>query len=424
MESADESAMEEDVTSLTQVRSKSQKRKRIKNTSQSLNNTSSKKLTQPKHLQPGTSFPQPTVLLSKLPDTLVRHEHQPHKPLHTEKTTSTNLIQHTQTTQPQQYNKPIISKKMQEAIRPTFHFAYSLQAAEGTTRLNVADAWSKLSPTTRDDIIQTARGFILKTNSETTVITPLLLQMISNKTIKNYSEIMNHNNQQTTRSAPSLTYSVVVHSVEPEISDIELSNHLNSIGQHHRFCKRIISRATDRPTRMIRVITGDVATFESLLGEGVYYRCRHYAVEPSRPPTPTPIACAKCALYTHTTDKCSTPIRCLKCNGTHATPQCTTPDLPAKCAACNVEGHVAWSIKCPLRPTAPIPGIPNIKIKPLNKKSNQVDVHIKKKPHPSPLPRDSPRRDHQHVHFKNQQPGSHQSRGTTKKAEAKIHNRT
>lgn len=128
---------------------------------------------------------------------------------------------------------------------------------------------------------------------------------------------------------------------------------------------------------MMRVITGEVATFETLLGEGIYYRCRHYAVEPSRAPAPTPTPCAKCSLYTHTTAQCTTPTKCLKCGDAHATPLCTKTELPAKCAACQVEGHVAWSVKCPKRPKLPIAGIPNIKIKTLNKKSQHIDENIK-----------------------------------------------
>lgn len=254
-------------------------------------------------------------------------------------TTTTSTKNNIQPTIPRQ-NPPTTSKRMQEIIRPTFTFAYFLQTLEGTTRLNIADAWSSLTPSTRDDIIQTSRGFILKTNTDPAITGPLLLQMVANKAIQNFAET-NTNKVKQTPSTPSLTYSVVVHSVEPEISDLELSNHLNKIGLQHRFCKRIISRATNRPTRMMRVITGEVATFETLLGEGIYYRCRHYAVEPSRAPAPTPTPCAKCSLYTHTTAQCTTPTKCLKCGDAHATPLCTNFRSRMKCASgemCSVPG--------------------------------------------------------------------------------------
>lgn len=177
---------------------------------------------------------------------------------------------------------------------------------------------------------------------------------------------------------PSATYSVVIHGVELGITDAEISNHLNANHLEHRYCKRIVSKATDQPTRIIRVITGNVATFEHLLANGIYYRFRHYAVEPSRPPTPLPIPCGKCSQFTHITQNCTTPTKCLKCGAAHATGRCTT-ELPVKCGTCKSEGYVAWSTKCPRRPIQPIAGIPNIKITTVNKKSNDVDRTVKDK---------------------------------------------
>lgn len=46
---------------------------------------------------------------------------------------------------------------------------------------------------------------------------------------------------------------------------------------------------------------------------------------------------------------------------------------------CGSEEHGAWSFKCPKRPTKPLEGIPNIQVKPLNKKSKDIDQTTTKK---------------------------------------------
>ena len=105
---------------------------------------------------------------------------------------------------------------------------------------------------------------------------------------------------------------------------------------------------------------------------------RRYRIEPSRPPPPIPQPCGKCASFEHETDKCKATIKCSKCLGQHPTQKCTSP-LPPKCSSCSAEDHTAWSLKCPNRPTAPIPGIPNMPIKCNNKKSADLPPHITKK---------------------------------------------
>lgn len=143
----------------------------------------------------------------------------------------------------------------------------------------------------------------------------------------------------------------------------------------HRYCKRITSRATGNLTSLIRIITGCLQSYEKLLNEGVFYKNKHYAVYPSSPPPPLPIPCAKCMEFTHTTENCGNPIKCSKCFGQHYTNNCTST-LAAKCTSCQSEEHMAWSPKCPKRPTAPITGIPNAKIKSINKLSAEIDSNI------------------------------------------------
>nr|CAI5841214.1 unnamed protein product [Callosobruchus analis] len=105
---------------------------------------------------------------------------------------------------------------------------------------------------------------------------------------------------------------------------------------------------------------------------------RHYAIFPSAPPPPAPIPCSKCLLFTHKTEQCTTPIKCLKCGEQHATAKCKT-ELPVKCNVCGSTDHQAWAFQCPKRPTKPLEGIPNLPVKTLNKTSRQIVNEEKKK---------------------------------------------
>lgn len=174
-----------------------------------------------------------------------------------------------------------------------------------------------------------------------------------------------------------MSYSAVIASVDLEITDQEISDHLISDNITHRFCKRIISKATNNPTYKIRIITACVDSYQRLLQAGVFYKNSHFPVFESRPPPPLPIPCNKCNEFSHSSDKCTAKIQCTKCLGPHNTSKCTS-QLPEKCKSCGQEGHSAWSFKCKNRPTAPIKGVPNVRIKSANKRSNQLDNNLTK----------------------------------------------
>lgn len=120
-----------------------------------------------------------------------------------------------------------------------------------------------------------------------------------------------------------------------------------------------------------------VASYQTLIQQGMHFKNRHYPVVESLAPAPLPIPCGKCNQFTHITEKCVEPIKCSKCLGPHHTTKCTST-LPEKCKTCGEEGHGAWSLKCKNRPTTPIRGIPNAKIKTLNKKTEEIDTSITK----------------------------------------------
>jgi len=173
------------------------------------------------------------------------------------------------------------------------------------------------------------------------------------------------------------SYSVVATGVDMDITDEMFLSHLQRLNLQIRFCRRIISRQRGTPTLMMRLITGDLNTYEKLI-KNAQYTSWAVSFELSRAnrqhlfhaPVHA-VLCSRCSLFDHRTEECKKPVKCNKCQGPHPTTACKSP-LPVKCAACNLEEHAAWSMKCSRRPTAPIEGIPNVKVKCLNKQTAEV----------------------------------------------------
>ncbi|XP_066146781.1 uncharacterized protein [Euwallacea fornicatus] len=249
------------------------------------------------------------------------------------------------------------------------------------SRLEFALRWEELVPGNQDIIIKLEKTFRIKTNDEKT--TNGLMTLTNSGTVSSFNLTSSPNSTLNTSNStanPLLipTYSAVVTGVDLEISDDLFRQNLEKIGLTKiRFCKRIISRARNTPTYMIRLITGNLATYEKLMnGRTVQFLGRVFRVVESKPPPPVPAPCSKCNQYSHRTEDCKQPIKCTKCQGPHSTSTCKSP-LPPKCIVCNSEEHAAWSRKCPKRPTAPIEGIPNVKIKCINRTTTEVSQSVK-----------------------------------------------
>lgn len=243
-------------------------------------------------------------------------------------------------------------------------------------RIQMAKIWNTKFPNSRDVILKTKLGFILKSNSEKSTIEKGLKELIEEGKIIKYKETLNQRTPKE-RKEPQQTYSVVIASVETNIKEEDISQHLTQTNIKHRYCRRIISKTFNKPTKYIRIITGEMEAFESLLNNGLFYLNRHYLVYPSHPPEPTPIPCGKCFQFNHTTDNCTETPKCSKCQGSHRMTNCKSNNKP-KCLACGAEDHLAWSTKCPKHPKKPIEGIPNTNIKPLNKKTREIEELSKK----------------------------------------------
>ncbi|XP_045462412.1 uncharacterized protein LOC123672365 [Harmonia axyridis] len=275
-------------------------------------------------------------------------------------------------------NKRNYSAKMKEITNKQYKHLFYIKTAESLLRKDLSNIWEGEYPNSEDSILSTKQGFLLKTNQNKDLIVVTLNKLVAEEKIQNFKETHpSQNKTNTTTREFYASYSVVVGSVEFDISEIEISEYLHRIQVEHRYCKRIIARATNKPTLMIRIITPCLKSSERLLNEGLFYKHRYYPVYPSNPPAPIPQPCSRCQSFAHTRENCTSPIKCTKCEGSHHYSKCSSQLLP-KCVSCGSEDHAAWSLKCPRRPTKPIDGIPNSQIKPLNKKSMEIDKEIKK----------------------------------------------
>lgn len=300
---------------------------------------------------------------------------QPTKKTQTEQNINTD--KQTQKTNPTKNKHKNFSAKMLEITNKQYNHLFYINTNQNiVNRIQMADIWEKEQPNAKDIIIQTKKGFLLKSNSPKVIVTNHLERLKARETIMNFTETK-PNSQKPKTVQRHESYSAIISQVESVVQDNHISEHLTQQGIEHRFCKRIIARATGNPTSFIRIITGCIKSYEKLLNEGVFFKKRHYPVYASAPPEPTPIPCNKCLQFTHKTDDCNTPIKCNKCGQNHTTNKCST-NLPPKCNACGAEDHQAWAFKCPKRPTKPIEGIPNATIKSLNKKSQEIKDDTKK----------------------------------------------
>lgn len=265
------------------------------------------------------------------------------------------------------------TKNLQHKL-PSLSHTFIVYSAPTTTRVQLAIRWEEINKDNHDIIIKQENNFLIKTNNEEKATTSLQL-LVQQKIVTSFKlSNINSSTIQPIKTNRHITpsYSVVATGVDLDITDEMFSEHLQKLNLQIRFCKRIISRQRGTPTLMMRLITGDLSSYEKLMNDRmVHFLGRVFRIIESKPPAPVPAPCNKCSLFDHKTEECKQPVKCNKCQGPHTTTKCTSP-LPTKCAACNSEDHAAWSRKCPKRPTAPIDGIPNVKIRCHNKRSAEV----------------------------------------------------
>ena len=153
------------------------------------------------------------------------------------------------------------SAKMNEIINRNFKHLFYISADENLTRMAISDIWEMEIPNSEDVIFKTKKGFLLKSNQEKNKINQILLKLTQNKKINNFQETTSLNTTRQTTAMTSNSYSAVIGSVEHEVQDKEISEFLKKININHRYCRRIISKATNSPTLLIRVITSCFTSF-------------------------------------------------------------------------------------------------------------------------------------------------------------------
>ena len=179
------------------------------------------------------------------------------------------------------------SLKMKEVINKSYKFMFYINTANDLSRLQMADIWNQEYPNPTDDVIlKTKKGFLLKSNTEKYKLLAVLSKLAATKKIANYKETQQSTNP--SQGTPTLTFSAIISGVELEIKDSDVSEYLTQQKLTHRYCKRITSRATNKETMLVRIITGCSVTYQNLLNNGLFYKNRHYAIFPSNPPHPCP----------------------------------------------------------------------------------------------------------------------------------------
>ncbi|XP_064214551.1 uncharacterized protein LOC107399155 [Tribolium castaneum] len=177
------------------------------------------------------------------------------------------------------------------------------------------------------------------------------------------------------------TFSVVIRIVEHDITEADIINQnpILKINRRHR----IISKKTNRPTPLIRIISDDKPTIDHLLTQGITIFSRVYDCEVSHPPPPTPLQCSKCFQLGHGPNDCPNKPICPKCPESHHPSKCTV--ITAKCPFCQ-GSHPAWSRQCPVIKETPITeNTPFVPTKIIDPPSEFADRDIAEDPRQPPL---------------------------------------
>lgn len=167
---------------------------------------------------------------------------------------------------------------------------------------------------------------------------------------KNFKcSIYNPGSRRGGASGPSSpTFSCVVRAADPDIAPLEFKYKLEDEGLKPEGAWRIISRRTNEPTTLIRIITKDKHTLDYMLENGILLFGRRYLCEPSRPTPAQPLQCGRCFVFGHSSHQCNSRGVCPKCGASHP----RSADCSSEIIKCiNCEGaHPAYSPKCPVRP--------------------------------------------------------------------------
>uniref|UniRef100_A0A6P7FGY5 Uncharacterized protein LOC114330067 n=1 Tax=Diabrotica virgifera virgifera TaxID=50390 RepID=A0A6P7FGY5_DIAVI len=159
------------------------------------------------------------------------------------------------------------------------------------------------------------------------------------------------------QSIPKLSeFQVVMTDTDPEITKEELSQSLNEVDFPFNKIHRIISRRTNKPTRLVRLYLDSEAHFKMALAKGI---CIDSLIRTCEAPRtfaiarPTSKYCSRCCKSGHEITECEQRrVVCPNCGGgDHKAAECPSQNNPT-CPNCKGK-HPAWHPSCPKRQEEP-----------------------------------------------------------------------
>lgn len=201
------------------------------------------------------------------------------------------------------------------------------------------------------NVLSTRAGNIIIKSTDKTASSHLqiLAQLINDDNITIQPERRSHNANINNQKSPS--FSCVITNVDHDVTLDEIKDQLLQDGHTIKNLWRIKSRAYNKDTRLIRIVTTSQHTLDHLLANGFTLFYQHHRVEASHTPKPQPIQCNRCQEF-HAPDACKKPIRCPRCSKPHHLQQCDAKENDIRCANCH-QNHPSFSHKCPARPKEP-----------------------------------------------------------------------
>ena len=137
----------------------------------------------------------------------------------------------------------------------------------------------------------------------------------------------------TNNSKPSFVITNIDLDVQTDDIKTEIqSQHIDAETVH-----RITSRATNNPTRLVRVFTTSEANAREAVENGVSIFNQRKRCEKSRQ-EPQVIQCFKCLEFGHRSHECCNNLKCRRCGGEHLAKDCAQAEQETKCPNCG-ENH-------------------------------------------------------------------------------------
>ncbi|KAL3271569.1 hypothetical protein HHI36_022044, partial [Cryptolaemus montrouzieri] len=94
------------------------------------------------------------------------------------------------------------------------------------SRIQMAEIWESARASNKDSILKTKKGFLLKSDTPKVILESTLKNLVNNNKISSYTATSVYNENNKVRTPPPPSYSCVIATVEKEITDQQISEHL------------------------------------------------------------------------------------------------------------------------------------------------------------------------------------------------------